>query len=130
MKKESSERIVPTGDIRKCMNYTNVNTENRGLTAGQTCNSEGRTRMPKALCLTGMVIAIVVLLLFLLDLIVKFPFQRANVLMDIVFALCAALLGFISWTTFREPGPAALQFLDHSFWVLGGLWASSAADLG
>jgi uncharacterized membrane protein len=58
--------------------------------------------MPKALCLTGMVIAIVVLLLFLLDLIIKFPFQRANVLMDIVFALCAGILGFISWTTFRE----------------------------
>jgi hypothetical protein len=49
-----------------------------------------------------MVIAIVVLLLFLLDLIVKFPFQRAHPLMDIVFALCAAVLGFISWTTFRE----------------------------
>ena len=32
--------------------------------------------MPKALCLTGMVIAIVVLLLFSLDLILKVPFQR------------------------------------------------------
>jgi len=58
--------------------------------------------MPKALCLTGMVIAIVVLLLFLLDLIIKVPFQRANPLMDIVFVLCAGVLGFISWTTFRE----------------------------
>jgi hypothetical protein len=58
--------------------------------------------MPKALCLTGMVIAIVVALLFLLDLIIKIPFQRANVLMDVVFVLCAATLGFISWTTFRE----------------------------
>ena len=84
------------------MNYTNLDTVNRGLTTGQTCNSEERTRMPKALCLTGMVIAIVVLLLFLLDLILKFPFQRASALMDIVFTLCAAILGFISWTTFRE----------------------------
>jgi hypothetical protein len=58
--------------------------------------------MPKALCLTGMVIAIVVALLFLLDLIIKIPFQRANVLMDVVFVLCAGTLGFISWTTFRE----------------------------
>jgi len=49
-----------------------------------------------------MVIAIVVALLFLLDLIIKIPFQRANVLMDVVFVLCAATLGFISWTTFRE----------------------------
>ena len=58
--------------------------------------------MPKALCLTGMVIAIVVFLLFLLDLAVKVPFQRANVMMDVVFVLCAGTLGFISWTTFRE----------------------------
>ena len=58
--------------------------------------------MPKALCLTGMVIAIVVFLLFLLDLIVKVPFQRANHVMDVVFVLCAGALGFISWTTFRE----------------------------
>ncbi|HRX80534.1 MAG TPA: hypothetical protein P5307_15800 [Pirellulaceae bacterium] len=58
--------------------------------------------MPKALCLTGMVIAIVVLLLFLLDLIIKVPFQRANLVMDVVFVLCAGTLGFISWTTFRE----------------------------
>jgi hypothetical protein len=58
--------------------------------------------MPKALCLTGMVIAIVVFLLFLLDLILKIPFQRANLVMDVVFVLCAGTLGFISWTTFRE----------------------------
>ena len=58
--------------------------------------------MPKALCLTGMVIAIVVLLLFLLDLIVKVPFQRASLIMDVAFVLCAGTLGFISWTTFRE----------------------------
>lgn len=58
--------------------------------------------MPKALCLTGMVIAIVVFLLFLLDLIIKVPFQRANLVMDVIFVLCAGVLGFISWTTFRE----------------------------
>ena len=58
--------------------------------------------MPKALCLTGMVIAIVVLLLFLLDLILKVPFQRASPIMDVVFVLCAGALGFISWTTYRE----------------------------
>lgn len=58
--------------------------------------------MPKALCLAGMVIAIVVFLLFLLDLIVKVPFQRASLVMDLVFVLCAGVLGFISWTTFRE----------------------------
>ncbi len=58
--------------------------------------------MPKALCLTGMVIAIVVFLLFLLDLILGFPFQGASKLLDLVFVICAAVLGFISFTTFRE----------------------------
>jgi hypothetical protein len=58
--------------------------------------------MPKVLCLTGMVIAILILVLFLLDLAVKFPFQRINAVMDITFVLCAIGLGFISWTTLRE----------------------------
>jgi len=58
--------------------------------------------MPKVLCLTGMVIAILILVLFLLDLAVKFPFQRISSMMDITFVLCAIGLGFISWTTLRE----------------------------
>jgi hypothetical protein len=49
-----------------------------------------------------MVIAILILVLFLLDLAVKFPFQRINAVMDITFVLCAIGLGFISWTTLRE----------------------------
>jgi len=58
--------------------------------------------MPKVLCMTGMVIAILIVLLFLLDLVVKFPFQRFNPMMDIVFVICAAGLGYISWATLRE----------------------------
>ena len=58
--------------------------------------------MPKVLCLTGMVIAILILVLFLLDLAVKFPFQRINWMMDVTFVLCAVGLGYISWTTLRE----------------------------
>jgi hypothetical protein len=58
--------------------------------------------MPKVLCMTGMVIAILILLLFMLDLVVAFPFQRTSMLMDIVFVLCAGGLGYLSWATFRE----------------------------
>ena len=58
--------------------------------------------MPKALCLTGMVIAVLVLVLFLLDLAVAIPFSRANLVMDIAMLVSALMLGFISWTTFRE----------------------------
>jgi len=59
-------------------------------------------RMPKVLCLTGMVIAILIFALFLLDLALKIPFQRISLMMDIVFVLCAAALGYLSWSTLRE----------------------------
>jgi hypothetical protein len=59
-------------------------------------------RMPKVLCLTGMVIAILILVLFLLDLATKFPFQRINTFMDITFVVCAVGLGYVSWSTLRE----------------------------
>ncbi len=58
--------------------------------------------MPKVLCMSGMVIAILILVLFLLDLAVAFPFQRINAVMDITFVVCALGLGYLSWSTFRE----------------------------
>ena len=69
----------------------------------------GTRRMPKALCMAGMVIAILVFILFLLDLIFGLvgpewlaPFRNASRLMDIAFVICAAGLGVLSWLTFRE----------------------------
>jgi len=61
--------------------------------------------MPKALCMTGMVIAIFLLILFLLDLVVPTtwaPFKGASVMMDIAFVICALVLGYLSWMTWRE----------------------------
>ncbi len=64
--------------------------------------------MPKALCLTAMVISILVFVLFFLDLVLGSmapsvaPFKGANVMIDIVFTICAAVLGFLSFMTFRE----------------------------
>jgi hypothetical protein len=52
--------------------------------------------------MTGMVIAILILVLFLLDLAVAFPFRRISMPMDITFVLCAVGLGYISWSTLRE----------------------------
>jgi hypothetical protein len=52
--------------------------------------------------MTGMVIAILILVLFLLDLAVAFPFDRISTFMDITFVICAAALGYISWSTLRE----------------------------
>jgi hypothetical protein len=65
--------------------------------------------MPKALCITGMVIAILVFVLFTADLIFGLmgmewlaPFQSASPMMDILFAVCAAILAWLSWSTLRE----------------------------
>ena len=63
--------------------------------------------MPKALCMTGMVIAILILVLFLLDLVIPAswalsPFKKANWLMDVGFILCAGGLAYLSWATHRE----------------------------
>lgn len=63
--------------------------------------------MPKALCITGMVVAILVMILFLVDLLAPVslaPFKRASWLMDVVFVLCAGGLGYMSWTTLKEQG--------------------------
>lgn len=65
--------------------------------------------MPKALCLTALVISILVFLLFFSDLLLSYvgadnvaPFRGANPTIDIVFSICAGILGFLSFLTFRE----------------------------
>ncbi len=58
--------------------------------------------MPKVLTIVGMVIAVLILLLFLVDLAIGFPFHRAYWLMDALFVVCAGILGYLSWSTFAE----------------------------
>ena len=68
--------------------------------------------MPKILCISAMVIAILVLVLFLSDLVLGLigmdfaPFKGAEgamrYVMDGVFAVGGGLLGYLSWTTFKE----------------------------
>jgi hypothetical protein len=61
------------------------------------------TFMPKALCIFGLVIAVLLLLIFGLDLAIDVPFRGANKMtMDLPFVLCAAGLGYLSWMTLRE----------------------------
>ena len=49
-----------------------------------------------------MVVAGLLLVLFGLDLIIKVPFGGASMLMDIGFVVVSAILGVLSWLTFRE----------------------------
>ena len=61
--------------------------------------------MPKALCMTGIVISILVFVLFLFDLVGPeslAPLKRASPTMDIVFIISALALGVLSWLTLRE----------------------------
>jgi len=71
---------------------------------GETYTSR-TVRMPKALCMSGMVVAILIAILFLFDLAAPSayaPFRKASVMMDVLMLVSAGLLGFISWMTFRE----------------------------
>ena len=58
--------------------------------------------MPKMLTIMGMIVACLVLLLFGADLAVSFPFQRVSPTMDILFVICALMMGYMSWSSFRD----------------------------
>jgi hypothetical protein len=61
--------------------------------------------MPKALCMSGMAVAILIAILFIFDLVAPpamAPFRRASIPMDVGMLICAAILGVASWLTFRE----------------------------
>ncbi len=57
--------------------------------------------MSKALSIFGIATAILLLLVFALDLAVGF-FRADNMVMDIGFIVAAAILGYLSWNTLRE----------------------------
>jgi len=57
--------------------------------------------MPKAFCIIGAVVAILMLLVFGMDLATTFPFDRQSWQIDTGMVLCSAMLGYISWATFR-----------------------------
>lgn len=58
--------------------------------------------MPKALCITGTVIAALLLALFGFDLALGFPLGGASTMMDIGMLVAAVMLGYGSWHTLRE----------------------------
>ena len=58
--------------------------------------------MPKALCIGGGVVAALLLLVFGLDLAIGLPFGGYSPVMNGAFIVCSAVLGYLSWATFRE----------------------------
>ena len=58
--------------------------------------------MAKGLTITSIVISVLIVIVFLLDLVVNFPFRGVHRSMDIIFVICGLALAFISWTTLRD----------------------------
>lgn len=65
--------------------------------------------MLKGLCITALTIAVIVFALFLADLVFGMagmsnlaPFKYTNLVMDIIFIACSAILAVMSWFTFRD----------------------------
>jgi hypothetical protein len=58
--------------------------------------------MSRVLCYSGIATAVMLLILFSLDLALGVPFKKADTLMDIVFLVSSTGLGFVSWLTLRE----------------------------
>lgn len=58
--------------------------------------------MSKILVVSAMSVAGLILLLFLLDLAVSWPFRRPSVLMEAFFAAGAAIIIYLGWECYRE----------------------------
>jgi hypothetical protein len=58
--------------------------------------------MPKALAIVGLAVSVLLFVVFGLDYVTKFPFQKASPAMDIGFIICSAVLAYMSWNTLRE----------------------------
>ena len=62
----------------------------------------GAASMPKALCILGMVVSILLILLFGMDMAMGFPFRGVGIVWSILFVAGAGVLAFLSWSTFRK----------------------------
>lgn len=58
--------------------------------------------MPKALCMSAMVVSGIIGVVFAADLALGIPFNNASTVMDIGFLVCAVTTAFLGWSTFRE----------------------------
>ena len=60
--------------------------------------------MAKALCLTGMIIAVLLMVLFIVDFAINFPFKKfeGKWILDGSFILASIGLTYLSWSAWRE----------------------------
>ncbi len=70
--------------------------------AGVLKQAGRRASMEKWLCWGALGAAGLMALLFLLDLVAKFPFGGASKVLDVFGILASALVGYLAWDTLRE----------------------------
>ncbi len=58
--------------------------------------------MPKVLCILAIAVAVLLLIVFGLDVAMGIPFQGHSTTMDIGFIIVSVVLGYMGWSTFRE----------------------------
>ncbi len=58
--------------------------------------------MALAMAYFGMIASALMVLIFVLDMALGIPFGGANFMMDIVFAICALILGYMSWDALKS----------------------------
>ena len=58
--------------------------------------------MSKILCIVSLALSCLLLLIFLMDLAVGFPFGKASMIMDLGFIVAAGILAVFSFLTMRE----------------------------
>ena len=60
--------------------------------------------MAKAMSIAGMVVAGLLLAVFAADLVLGIPFGSQEPMTDVGFVVSAAILGYLSWSAFRDSG--------------------------
>jgi hypothetical protein len=88
-------------DFGNLGNYTGSSgcVENNSVAGSATLRTSS---MAKGMTIAGLVIAVLIFILFGMDLVLKIPFKRASLPMDVAFVICAAGLAFLSWSTLRD----------------------------
>jgi hypothetical protein len=58
--------------------------------------------MARAMCVIGIIVALVLVLLFGTDAFLKVPFRGASMMMNVAMIVAGFMLGYTSWATLRE----------------------------
>lgn len=60
--------------------------------------------LPKQVVIVSMIVSVLVALMAILDMVIGVPFSGSGntFLMDILFTICSAIVGYLAWDALRE----------------------------